>query len=203
MPPAPCKRDSMQNNPHSRREREIFPAFLGKVCKKTSQSAPAPDSPEGGAFRHLPVSRAKPPPFGGGGFAKRRRRGFRPLAPGRSFPAVPRFRRKRRCECRFQPRPTCENGIPERPQTLRYSEIINIFSLAYAQSASGGHSKSSSPESGTALNGNCRRSRPCRRGRRESRSCGPPRGRGGCSGRWGQRPACRQDKPPQRCRRRR
>ena len=36
-------------------------------------------SPEGGAFRHLPVSRAKPPPFGGGGFAKQRRRGFSPL----------------------------------------------------------------------------------------------------------------------------
>ena len=33
----------------------------------------------GGAFRHLPVSRAKPPPFGGGGFAKQRRRGFSPL----------------------------------------------------------------------------------------------------------------------------
>ena len=30
--------------------------------------------------------------------------------------------------------PACENGIPERPQTLRYSENINIFSLAYAQS---------------------------------------------------------------------
>ena len=28
-------------------------------------------SPEGGAFRHLPVSRAKPPPFGGGGIAQR------------------------------------------------------------------------------------------------------------------------------------
>ena len=121
----------------------------------------------------------------------------------RSCSAAPRFRRKRRCECRFQPRPTCENGIPERPQTLRYSEIINIFSLAYAQSASGGHSKSSRPERGAAFSGSYRCSRPCRRGRHESRSCGPPRGRGGCSGRWGQRPACRQDKPPQRCRRRR
>ena len=28
-------------------------------------------SPEGGAFRHLPASRAKPPPFGGGGKAVR------------------------------------------------------------------------------------------------------------------------------------
>ena len=98
---------------------------------------------------------------------------------------------------------TRENGIPERPQTLRYSEIINIFSLAYAQSASGGHSKSSRPERGAAFSGSYRCSRPCRRGRHESRSCGSPRGRGGCSGRWGQRPACRQDKPPQRCRRRR
>ena len=47
---------------------------------------------------------------------------------------MPRFRRKRRCECRLPRDPTCENGIPERPQTLRYSEIINILSLAYAQS---------------------------------------------------------------------
>ena len=30
--------------------------------------------------------------------------------------------------------PSRENGIPERPQTLRYSEIKNNFSLAYAQS---------------------------------------------------------------------
>ena len=28
-------------------------------------------SPEGGAFRYLAVSRAKPPPFGGGGIAQR------------------------------------------------------------------------------------------------------------------------------------
>ena len=34
MLPLPRKRDSMQNNPHSRREREIFPAFLGKVRKE-------------------------------------------------------------------------------------------------------------------------------------------------------------------------
>ena len=31
-------------------------------------------------------------------------------------------------------RPSRENRIPERPQTLRYSEIINSFSLNYAQS---------------------------------------------------------------------
>ena len=53
--------------------------------------------------------------------------------------------------CRHDP--TCENGIPERPQTLRYSEIINIFSLAYAQSASGGHSKSSCSKRETAFSG--------------------------------------------------
>ena len=39
-PAAPCKRDSMQNNPHSRRVREIFPAFLGKVRKETLSAAP-------------------------------------------------------------------------------------------------------------------------------------------------------------------
>ena len=31
----------------------------------------AASSPEGGAFRHLPVSKVKPPPFGGGGIAQR------------------------------------------------------------------------------------------------------------------------------------
>ena len=30
--------------------------------------------------------------------------------------------------------PSRENGIAERPQTLRYSEIINIFSADYGQS---------------------------------------------------------------------
>ena len=118
MPPTPCKRDSMQNNPHSRRVREIFPAFLGKVRKETLSVTCGDSSPEGGAFRHLPVSRAKPPPFGGGGFAKQRRRGFRPLAPSRSFPAVPRFRRKRRCICRSPPRPLPASGPAERPCTL-------------------------------------------------------------------------------------
>ena len=34
--------------------------------------------------------------------------------------------------------PTRENGNPERPQTLRVSEIINNFFLAYAQSAAEG-----------------------------------------------------------------
>ena len=73
--------------------REITPS----VCSRWSQP-PSPrgrlnplrrsraSSPEGGAFWQLPVSRAKPPPFGGGGFAKQRRRGFSPLAPSRSFP---------------------------------------------------------------------------------------------------------------------
>ena len=39
--------------------------------------------------------------------------------------------------------PSRENGIPEHPQTLRYSEIINNFSAEYAQSKCGAHSKSS------------------------------------------------------------
>ena len=39
--------------------------------------------------------------------------------------------------------PSRENGIPERPQTLRYSELINNFSAEYAQSKCGAHSKSS------------------------------------------------------------
>ena len=38
---------------------------------------------------------------------------------------------------------SCENGIAERPQTLRYLEIKNIFSSDHAQSTRGGHSKSS------------------------------------------------------------
>ena len=43
----------------------------------------------------------------------------------------------------FRHDPSRENGIPERPQTLRYSEIINNFSAEYAQSKCGAHSKSS------------------------------------------------------------
>ena len=39
--------------------------------------------------------------------------------------------------------PSRENGIAERPQTLRYPENKNNFSAAYAQSARGAHSKSS------------------------------------------------------------
>ena len=39
--------------------------------------------------------------------------------------------------------PPRENGIPERPQTLRYSEIINNLSADDAQSERGAHSKSS------------------------------------------------------------
>ncbi len=39
--------------------------------------------------------------------------------------------------------PSRENGIPERPQTLRYSEIIKKLSADDAQSKRGAHSKSS------------------------------------------------------------
>ena len=125
----------MQNNPHSRREREIFPAFLGKVRKETLSVTCGDSSPEGGAFRHLPVSRAKPPPLGGGGFAKQRRRGFRPLAPGRTFPRSAALSQKAALHLPFPAAtPPRENGIAERPQTLRYSEIINILSAIYAQS---------------------------------------------------------------------
>ena len=42
-------------------------------------------------------------------------------------------------------KPSRENGIAERPQTLRYPEIKNIFSADHAQSTRGGHSKSSRP----------------------------------------------------------
>ena len=39
--------------------------------------------------------------------------------------------------------PSRENGIAERPQALRYPEIINILSAIYAQSERGAHFKSS------------------------------------------------------------
>ena len=38
--------------------------------------------------------------------------------------------------------PSRENGIAERPQALRYPEIIKVSSANYGQSASGGHFKS-------------------------------------------------------------
>jgi hypothetical protein len=41
--------------------------------------------------------------------------------------------------------PLRENGIAERPQTLRYPENKNNSSAEYAQSARGAHSKSSCP----------------------------------------------------------
>ena len=158
----------MQNNPHSRRVREIFPAFLGKVRKETLSVTCGDSSPEGGAFRYLPVSRAKPPPFGGGGFAKQRRRGFAfpqrrafaesgaaddypfRLAASRqaTFPKGTAYCGDGKVPGRAQRlplggagalapegvTPPRENGIAERPQTLRYSEIINILSAIYAQS---------------------------------------------------------------------
>ena len=62
-------------------------------------------SPEGGAFRHLPVSRAKPPPFGGGGTAQAVTERVQPARAKQCFPAAPRFRRKRHCKCCFPLRP--------------------------------------------------------------------------------------------------
>ena len=43
-------------------------------------------SPEGGAFRHLPVSRAKPPPFGGGGTAQAVTERVQPARAKQCFP---------------------------------------------------------------------------------------------------------------------
>ena len=57
----------------------------------------------------------------------------RPLSV-KAFPAAPRFRRKRRCSCRFPSRPTRENAMPERPQTLRHCFYKKYFSADYAQS---------------------------------------------------------------------
>ena len=73
---------------------------------------------------------------------------YAPFPPRRSglcrFPTAPRFRRKQAPELPFSvTTPSRENGIAERPQTLRYPEIKNNFSSDYAQSARGGHSKSS------------------------------------------------------------
>ena len=61
-----------------------------------------------------------------------------------AVPAAPHFRRKQALELPFSvTTSSCENGIAERPQTLRYPEIKNIFSSDHAQSTRGGHSKSS------------------------------------------------------------
>ena len=46
-----------------------------------------------------------------------------------AVPAAPHFRRKQALELPFSvTTPSCENGIAERPQTLRYPEIKNKFS---------------------------------------------------------------------------
>ena len=88
-------------------------------------------SPEGGAFWHLPVSRAKPPPFGGGGFAKQRRRGFTKQKLSRSAALSQKAALHLPFSSTTPPR---ENGIAERPQALRYPENIKFSSAIYAQS---------------------------------------------------------------------
>ena len=86
-------------------------------------------SPEGGAFRHLPVSRAKPPPFGGGGTAQAVTERVQPARAKQCFPAAPPLPQEAgaaNAVDRYDP--TRENWIAERPQALRYPEIINILS---------------------------------------------------------------------------
>ena len=53
----------------------------------------------------------------------------------RGFPAAPPLPQEAgavNAVCHYDP--TRENGIAERPQALRYPEIINILSAIYAQS---------------------------------------------------------------------
>ena len=91
----------------------------------TPSGADAPAPPRG-SLRALPKSfplLLKPSPWGRWIAAKRQ--------DGRGNPAVSLHD------------PTCENGTPERPQTLRGSEIINNSSADHAQSECGAHSKSS------------------------------------------------------------
>ena len=67
-----------------------------------------------------------------------------PRSGGRCRAATKRGIRRRRRLGEYPQMPSRENEIAERPQTLRYLEIKNNFSADHAQSARGGHSKSSS-----------------------------------------------------------
>ena len=97
------------------------------------RSMPAP--PKGGAFRLLPVSRAKPPPFGGGGTAQAVTERVQPARAKQCFPRSAALSQKAALQMPFpSTTPSRENGIAERPQALRYPEIINILSAIYAQS---------------------------------------------------------------------
>ena len=71
--------------PQSRCERWTLSVKAYRLCQL----------PRRGSWQ-LPVSRAKPPPFGGGGFAKQRRRGFSPQT-GSPSQALPR-QLPQRCE---------------------------------------------------------------------------------------------------------
>ena len=67
-----------------------------------------------------------------------------PRSGGRCRAATKRGICRRRRLGEYPQMPSRENEIAERPQTLRYLEIKNNFSADHAQSARGGHSKSSS-----------------------------------------------------------
>ena len=57
------------------------------------------------------------------------------VAPSRSFPAAPPLPQEAGAAAAVSLYdPSRENGIAERPQALRYPEIINILSAIYAQS---------------------------------------------------------------------
>ena len=78
-----------------------------------------------------------------------------PRSGGRCRAATKRGICRRRRLGEYPQMPSRENEIAERPQTLRYLEIKNNFSADHAQSARGGHSKSSRPPTTAAARG-CR-----------------------------------------------
>ena len=126
--------------------------FLGPPSK-----APQPlrrQLPKWGALTHLPGSADKAPPeradfprAGGkcraatkGGVWHRAAMTER-VAPSRSFPAAPPLPQEAGAAAAVSLYdPSRENGIAERPQALRYPEIINILSAIDAQSERGAHS---------------------------------------------------------------
>ena len=113
-------------------------------------------SPEGGAFGYLPVSTDKAPPSGELANAVSLR-GFRPLpSSANHLPQRRAFAESGAATAVSLYDPSRENGFQESPQTFLKPEILNDFSAENAQSARGGHSKSS------RLVGSAFFARPCR-----------------------------------------
>ena len=115
--------------------RATFPRRV-KASAAAGKFVAAPKgSPEGGAFMHLSVSRAKPPPSGEVDLRSKDGEGSARLRQAALPPQRRAFAESGAANATSHYDPTRENAKPERPQTLRLCSIKNNLSAIYAQSS--------------------------------------------------------------------